>query len=371
MKLLRLAASVASMCAMSVALAVTSAAPASAAYAPTPVGPTGWVPDGPVLAVVTSGSSVFVGGTFTGGFAALDATTGALLWTGHADGGVRALAMSADGTHLIAGGGFLTVDGAAHRKLASINAATGVAESQWRGSAGGMVRDIQVVGDTAYFGGTFSKHNGIVQRGLGAVSVTTGKAVTSFTAATDGDVYALATDGTRLAVGGKFTNLNGQARNGLGSVTLAGGSLDAWKPAPPCSTCLKYWDLALDSGMVYGVGRNSGAAVALDFTTGALRWRAAANGDAQAVAVAGGKVYVGGHFTLIGTPQPQVPRFILAALDQATGALDPDFTPSFVTSYPGIWALAATPTRLYAGGYFTAAGPTPPKRYPYFAMYGS
>jgi outer membrane protein assembly factor BamB len=369
MKLLRRAASVATMCGMSVALAVGSVAPASAAYAPAPIGPTEWIPDGPVLAVVVSGNRVFVGGTFTGGFAALDATTGALVWTGKADGGVRALAMSADGTHVIAGGGFLTVDGATHRKLASINAATGVAEPKWRASAGGMVRDIQVVGDTAYFGGTFAKHNGLVQRGLGAVSVTTGKPVVGFTAATDGDVYALATDGTRLAVGGKFTAIDGQARNALGSVTLAGGSLDPWRPAPPCSTCLKYWDLALDSNTVYGVGRNNGAAVAIDFSTGATRWATYANGDGQAVAVADGRVYVGGHFTSIGSPR--VPRFILAALDARTGAVDPSFTPTFVTSYPGIWALAASPTRLYAGGYFTAAGPTPPKRYPYFAMYSS
>jgi outer membrane protein assembly factor BamB len=354
---------------MSVALAVNAAAPASAAYAPTPTGPTGWVPDGPVLSVVTSGSRVFVGGTFTGGLAALDAATGALLWTGHADGGVRALALSADGTHVIAGGTFLTVDGARHRKIASIDVATGTAEPRWRAGVGGAVRDIQVVGDTAYFGGAFAKHNGIEQRGLGAVSVSTGKPVTGFTAATDGDVFALATNGARLAVGGAFTTLNGQARNALGSVTLPSGSLDAWKPAQQCTKCLRYWDLALDSNTVYGVGRNAGAAVAIDFTTAATRWRTTANGDVQAVTVAGGMVYVGGHFTKIGVPQ--VPRFILAALNPNTGAVDPGFTPTFVTSWPGIWALTATATRLYAGGYFTAAGPTPPKRYPYFAMYSS
>lgn len=370
MRLLRRAASVAAMCGMSVVLAVSSVAPASAAYAPTPIGPTGWVPDGPVLSVVASGSRVFVGGTFTGGFAALDAASGALLWTGKADGAVRALAMSADGTHLIAGGNFLTVDGATHRKIASIDAATGVAEPKWRASVGGAVRDIKVVGDTAYFGGSFAKHNGIVQRSLGAVSVTTGKPVTSFTAATDGNVLALATDGQRLAVGGAFTTLNGQARNALGSVTLAGGgSLDAWTPALQCTRCLRYWDLALDSGTVYGVGRNAGAVVAIDFTTAATRWRTTANGDAQAVTVAGGLVYVGGHFSEIGSPR--VPRSILAALDPTNGAVDPDFNPRFVTSWPGIWALDATDSGLYAGGHFTAAGPTPPKRYPYFAMFSS
>lgn len=342
---------------------------ASAAYSTTPVGPTGWTPDGAVHAVVVSGDRVFVGGAFTGGVAALDAATGALLWTASTNGGVRALAMSADGSHVIAGGGFTAVDGATHRKLVSLSADSGAAEPRWRAAAGGLVRDIQVVGDTAYFGGTFLKHNGIAQRGLGAVSVSTGKAVPSFTTTTDAKVFGLATDGVRLAIAGDFTAVNGQPRNAMASVTLAGGTLDAWKPARPCSDCGKYWDVAVDSGTVYGVGKNSGALVALNFTTGARRWKITANGDAQAVTVQDGLVYVGGHFSEIGAPRQ--PRKILAAVDPATGALDPGFTPKFVTSWPGIWALAASPSRLYVGGHFTAAGPTPPKRFPYFAMFGT
>ena len=71
-------------------------APAPAhAYVPDPTGPTGWVPDGPVLAVTSAGDRVFVGGSFTGGLAALDADTGELLWSGGADSTVRALAVSA------------------------------------------------------------------------------------------------------------------------------------------------------------------------------------------------------------------------------------------------------------------------------------
>lgn len=373
MSILRRAASAVAACAVAVGLTVGFAAPASAAYSPSPIGPTGWVPDGPVHATLTSGSRVYVGGTFTGGVAALDASTGALLWRGNANAGVRALAMSADGAHVIAGGNFSAVDGATHRKIVKLRADTGVAEPKWRAAVGGTVRDIQVVGDTAYFGGAFAKHNGIAQRSLGAVSVTTGKPLTSFTANTNADVLALATNGQRLAVGGTFTTLNGQARNALGSVTLPNGSVgttDAtFKPELQCTKCTRYWDVALDGNTVYGVGRNAGAVVAFDFSTGARRWRTTANGDAQAVTVAGGLVYVGGHFTEIGSPR--VPRSIMAALNPSNGAVDSAFTPRFVTSWPGIWALDAAATRLYVGGHFTAAGPTPPKRYPYFAMFGS
>jgi outer membrane protein assembly factor BamB len=353
-------------------MAMVGFAPAAfASYPSTPVGPTGWVPDGPVLATVVQGDRVFVGGSFTGGVAALDAGTGAQVWTGRLDGVVRGLALSADGTHLIAGGSFTTADGVAHRRLASLRVADGTAEPTWKASASGMVRDIVVVGDTAYFGGLFVKHNGIAQRSLGAVSVTTGKPIASFTPSTDDHVYGLATNGARLFIAGRFTTVSGQPRDSLASVSLATSTLDDWSPPRACTGCNLNWDLFLDSGTntLYAVGRNAGAVRALDLTTGAQRWRVTANGDAQAVTLADGLLYVGGHFTEIGSPR--VPRTILAALNPTNGAVDPEFAPRFVTTWPGIWALATTDSRLYAAGHFTAAGPSPPKQFPYFAMFAS
>ena len=169
-------------------LAVTTttvglASPASA-YVPTPIGPA-WTPDGPVHAVATAGPYVIVGGAFTGGVAALDATTGELKWTASANGGVRALALSADGGRVIAGGAFTEVDGVRHRRLVSLSVADGTSKRRWRAAAGGMVRDIVVTGDTAYFGGAFRRHNSIAQRSLGAASVSTGKPVTAFSTSTD------------------------------------------------------------------------------------------------------------------------------------------------------------------------------------------
>ena len=343
-----------------------SPAPAEA-YSPDPMGPTGWVPDGPVLAVASANGRVFVGGSFTGGVAALDADTGDLLWSGHANDTVRALAVTADGTHVIAGGAFTAVDGAEHRRLALLQVGDGDAEPGWRASAGAMVRDIVVRGDTAYFGGQFARHNGVSQRGLGAVSVDDGEPVLTFNSATDGPVYALSIDDGRLFFGGNFTLVDGQPRTILASVTLAGSALDDWRPVPACSGCNRTWDLLADGSTVYVVGRNAGAVVAYDSVTAARRWRTTANGDAQALALVDGLLYVGGHFVEIG--QPRVPRTILAALHPATGAVDPDFAPRFVTTWPGIWAIHGTATRLYAGGFFTGAGASTPRRYPYFAMF--
>jgi len=353
------------------ALVISFAAVGAAAadYSSDPSGPTGWVPDGPVLAIATSGSRVYVGGSFTGGVAALDASTGALLWSGDATGDVRALALSSDGTHLIAGGLFSRVGGVRHANLVSLRVGDGTPEPGWTASAAGRVRDILVRGDTAYFGGTFATHNGIDQRGLGAVRVSTGEPVTDFDATTDGNVYALATDGSRLFVGGSYTQVDNQPRDSLASVNLTSNALDPWQPTRPGGGCNLQWDVLVNNGTVYVAGRNAGAVTAFNATTAARQWRVTANGDAQALALVDGLLYVGGHFVEIGDPRQ--PRTILAALDPANGAIDPDFHPRFVTTYPGIWALAGTSSRFYAGGWFTAAGASPPKQHPYFAMFAA
>ena len=362
--------------AMTVVATVGLASSASAAFDPgRVVGPTGWTPDGPVHSVLVSGGRVYIGGTFTGGVAALDATTGALVWQGTANGDVRALAMANGGSHLVIGGAFTAVSSVTHRKLALLSTTDGAAVPGWKAAAGGTVRDIVVSGSTAYFGGGFANHNGIAQANLGAVSTTAGvraTPVTAFNATTNDNVYALAMAGSRLVIGGRFTAVNGAPRSQLASYDVSTRTLDAWAPAPACSNCNLYWDLVINGTTVYTASRNAGAVTAVDLATGQTAapttlWRTAANGDAQALTFVDGVLYVGGHFTGIKT----VPRTILAALDPANrGAVITTFTPRFVTTYPGIWALASTSSRLYVGGHFTAAGPTP-NRYPYFAMFGN
>jgi hypothetical protein len=360
-------------------LASFATAPAAnAAYQVTPVGPT-WAPDGPVHAVLPSpdGLVTYVGGSFTGGVAAVDASTGELEWLGNANGDVRAPAMGPNNATLLIGGAFTAVDGATHRKLAALTTADGKAVSNWKGSAGGTVRDIVVVGSTAYFGGLFKAHAGQAQVGLGAVSAATGKLVPAFTTSTDGKVYGLAAQGDRLFIAGRFTAVDGQTRNQLASVSLGTNStgiapsLDAWAPAPSCSDvtkCNVNWDVTADAGAVYVVGRNPGAVYAVNLSDARPKWTkgpgtvvsptgsVVANGDAQAVTLGpDGKLYVGGHFTSIAGGQPRV---IMAALNPANGALDPSFSGArFIGTFPGVWAVAATATRLEVGGHFSAAGP--------------
>jgi hypothetical protein len=361
------------------------ASPASAAFDPgTVVGPTGWVPDGPVNSVLVTSDRVYIGGTFTGGVAAVDPVDGQLLWRSNANGDVRALAMANNGQNVIIGGAFTTVDGLTHRKLALLSASTGAADP-WRGSAGGTVRDIVVSGDTAYFGGAFANHNGATQANLGAVKTTAGRTgaarVTSFTASTNGPVYSLALSGSRVIFGGKFTAVSGTGAAGprfqLASFDTSSNTVDAWAPAAACTGCNLYWDLVVNGSTLYTASRNAGAVTAVDLATAGTAnpttfWRTPANGDAQALTFVGNELYVGGHFTAIGRGT-KLARTIVASLDPSlttTGGTVTGFSARFVTTFPGVWALGSTSTRLYVGGHFTAAGPAP-NRYPRFAMFGS
>jgi hypothetical protein len=346
-------------------IATVGFATAASAYTSTPTGPTGWTPNAAVHAIATSGNVTFVGGAFTGGVAEIDSSTGALITTANVGGDVRALAVS--GSHLLIGGSFTTVDGATHKKLASLTIATGLpADPHWKAAAGGTVRDIVVNGNTEYFGGAFTHQNGQPQGGLGAVTVDTGKLVPSFTVSTDNAVFGLTASAGRLFVAGNFTHVGGAVRNSLASVTMATNTLDPWAPARACSICNQYWDVVVDNGTAFvGTSGNHLGAFYTSSPAGSPFHAVAANGDVQALAVSGGVLYAGGHF---GTIANQT-HAILAALNERTGAVDASFTPRFTTHYPGIWALSATSAKLYVGGAFTAAGPTPPKRYPYFAMF--
>ncbi|MGH9011001.1 MAG: hypothetical protein ACRDYF_14300, partial [Acidimicrobiia bacterium] len=93
--------------------------------------------------------------------------------------------------------------------------------------------------------------------------------------------------------------------------------------------------------------------VALNARTGALLdWDAAPNDAVLSLAVSpdGRRLYVGGRFHRIGGG----PANRIAALDVATGRLDPTFQPPAADS--GVRAMALAGDTLYIGGNFTSIG---------------
>jgi hypothetical protein len=337
------------------------AAPALASYTNDPI-TLGWNPAGPVHSSVSGNGVVYVGGKLdgTGGIAALDAASGNLLWQIPANGDVRALTLSADGSRLYAGGGFNTVDGVTHKHLVVISTADHSIVSPWKGVASGMVRDLVLNGDTLFVGGAFAKLNGVAGKGIGAVNATTGVRDSTFNHAADADVEGLTLTPSALLLVGKFLTIDGQPRASLAAIDLSDYSLSSWAPRRFCSGCDTYWDVQTDGTWAYvGASGAGGNFAAINLATGAQRWAYVhADGDIQAVFLAGdGKAYLGGHFGTsiynVATSRTQVAVTVVAAVDISTGQPDPNFTPHIFKHYPGCWTFSSTLGKLWVGGDFT------------------
>ncbi|HEY2878243.1 hypothetical protein [Nocardioides sp.] len=362
--------------ATSVATVLGLAAPAHANYAHDPI-TLPWNPAGAVHASLSNNGVVYLGGKLdgTGGIAAVDAASGNLLWLVPANNDVRALALSADGSTLYAGGNFTTVNGVTHRHVAALSTANHSLVTAFKGVAGGTVRDLIVSGSDLYVAGKITTVGGVAQRGIGALNATTGTRDASFTFSADNDVLGLALTGTRLILSGSFTHINGVARNELASIDLPTNTLTGWAPAKLCSSCDQYWDVQTDGTNAY-VATSGNAAGAFSLATGLQPWRIIrGTGDFQAAWLPGdGKVYFGGHFGLgvWSGPMPQniVDAKMLVSVFTANGSIDPSWTPTLYKAYPGVWSFTSTAGKLWVGGDFTGEqvnGQNNKK--PYFAAY--
>jgi hypothetical protein len=337
------------------------AAPAHASFATEPIS-LGWHPTGPVHSSVSDNGVVYLGGKLdgTGGIAAVDATSGNLLWLLPANSDVRSLALSPDGAVLFAGGSFTAVNDQTHKHLVAIRVADHSFVSPWKGTASGMVRDLVVTGDTLFVGGKFAKLDGVANKGIGAVSATSGARITSFNHSVDYDVMGLALTQNTLLMVGTFTQVDGHPRASLAAIDLTTYSLTSWAPPRFCSGCDTYWDVQSDGTWAYvGASGAGGNFAAFNLVTGAQRWPYVhADGDVQAVYLPGdGKAYLGGHFgtSIFSTAPPRtvVAVTVVAAVDVSTGLPDPDFTPKIYKTYPGAWTFTSTPGELWVGGDFT------------------
>lgn len=205
---------------------------------------------------------------------------------------------------------------------------------------GGNVRALAVGGTKIYLGGDFTSVGGSARGHLAALTPQT--ALLSWTAHANGAVEGLAVNGTDVIAVGKFTSVNSVGSHHY-LVRLSGttGTLLPWSTAP--SSLL--WDVTAANGHVYGAeGGPGGHVIAWDASTGHQLWSTYADGDAQAIGFADGKVIAGGHFIFI--QGHKVPR--LAELDPSNGHVITSWAPR--PNVGGIWAIASSGGYLHVGG---------------------
>jgi hypothetical protein len=331
-------------------------------YATAPVDGWGILKEGSndqyVDAVALSGDAVYAVGSFTHAYhnglsanranvMATSASTGALLpFVADTNGPVYAVAT--DGTSVYIGGDFTSVNGVARNRLARLDRTTGAVVTGFNAGAGGIVRDLLVVGGTLYVGGEFNLLDNATRHHAAAINTTNGGLVTSFDPNVNGKVLALeiSPDHTRLYLGGAFTALGTDARLNLAAVNPASGAALATIFSRANDVIM---DLSVRSNGVdlYGGGGGGlNSAVDWDAVSGVRKWSVRADGDTQAVQYSNGYVYSGFHDGFGGNTNIR-----LLALDPDNGTVDPTFQP-VMSAYPGVYALAADGNHLVAGGYF-------------------
>lgn len=329
----------------------------------------GWVPSGfyqgvnaQVAALVLSGSTLYVGGSFTQVgdsvrryITALDfATANVLNWNPNANSSIQTLAIS--GSNVYAGGWFDSVGGAARRYIAAIDTATGLATSWDPGgiSINSGVNAIVVSGGVVYAGGWFTNIGNQARSYIAALDPTTGNA-TSWNPNANNYVQTLAVSGSTVYAGGQFTAIGGQPRRYLAGIDLVTGNATSWDShAGSTVNCFAISGSSIYVGGSFTSigGKRRRNIAAFDAITGrATSWDPSANSSVSSIAVSGATVYAGGSFDSVGG---QWRRFI-GAVDTVTGTAT-SWDPSAGNTNSYVSAIAPAGATVYVGGSFWLIG---------------
>jgi hypothetical protein len=306
----------------------------------------GWNPDvsDPAEAFVALGSGdVLTGGGFVAArgvvrrnLVALDARGVATGWNPDVrhsppfGASVRALALSADGETVYAGGDFATVGGATRRSLAGISVATGAptafdGQIAYPSPSFTRVHSLAAHPDGRLFAaGWFGTVRGVVRKGVAALDGQTGEP-TAWNAGSSTDqinAIALSPDGARLYAAGSFTYIGGAGHERLAALdTTTAALFTEWTPKPNVAP------------------------------------------DRFALSPDGSTLYVAAQYlTKVGSQTPQLTRPQLAAVSTAgTGEALAAFDAQLAPGAQVVQAIAPSTDgqRLYVGGSFDAVGGQP------------
>ena len=321
-----------------------------------------WGATAAVRAQVIIGTTLYLGGSFTSmvspdgattaprrHLAAIDLTTGDLLpWNPSTNGTV--LTMVTDGTTLYIGGSFTAVNSTSRPRLAALD--TSGTLSSWAPAANATVDALHLIGTTMYIGGAFTQLRGTPRGYLGAIA-TTGELLPWDPQANDRVKAITSVASGEIVVGGQFTSVGGQSIDHIDALDPLTGTSASW--SYPSSQEVVGLITGPDDN-VYGAIAGSGGKVRSWTNDGHLRWTVYTDGDVNAVTYYGGQVIAGGHWIYMTDGTVYLPR--MAAFDPATGAPDMSWKPkpnkqpwAFATDGAATLAVGGVFTRVSGGAY--------------------
>lgn len=219
--------------AIAVALVMLSSAQVGVAQTNVPRKET-WVTNGQVNAIVTTPTTVYVGGDFlrvapyTGSAVPVDLNTGAPASSyPEVVGTVEVIRNDGSGGWYI-GGALSAIGGPPLSNLAHVSADLTV-DAAWTPNPSGKVFTLVPSGSTLYIGEDFTSVGGVERRRLAALDAATG-AVLDWNPVADNSVRALAVRGSIVYAGGLFGTVGGLGRSSLAAIDAATGVPTAWDP---------------------------------------------------------------------------------------------------------------------------------------------
>ena len=322
------------------------------------------------------GDTVYVGGSFSSAtdasgrwvsssrLAAIDGTTGVLdsSWQAPANGTVSALAT--DGTQLFVGGSFSNLAGASRKNLGAVSLATGSATSWAPPAPDKSVLALAVLGSRLYAGGLFQAVGGTNRDRLAAFDTSSAQLDPNWTPDASGKVNTLEPSlaGDQVYVGGGFTTMNGASSFGYeAGVDATTGNNTGW---PSDHAYYQILSIAVSADGVFAGGDGPGGHLLAWDTNGAfLTDPYQTDGGVQALVLAPGQVFGGGHFTnvCLGNTGGGRPYVCTNPLSRRK-VFGLDLTSSTYTSWNpvlnsahGVYAMAVVPDSgmLVVGGDFT------------------
>jgi len=313
---------------------------------------------------------------------ALDETTGAALTTFSADveddkkmPQVQSLAVSPDGSTLYLGGIFTSVDGTDRRNFAAVDASTGALLDQ-APDLDGPVHAMLLVNGDLYIGGQF-KHVDDMHRPGVAELAPDGTLVSGWKPNVRGTVrdLTLAPDGATIFLGGNFSKVDDVARQSVARVDTLTGALDPWTiPAGVIESPQTAWDVIPTATRVYvafGQELNYVAAFRMkqqaQNAPGSQVWRYSTVGNVESLALSSDdRLFAGGHFGLAQDQQQPsgcggtYVRGLMSSTGPEQGfTADCDWLPQLApygSNHKGAWVMLLAGDELWVGGYFTTIG---------------